>query len=538
MKRITLLAIISTASLALAQNSDDVMKRAMHDELNRSMKKLQLESLPKPYFISYRVVDRETQNAHAILGGLENSGQFHSRSLSVSVRVGDYNFDSSNFLSMSHLFGGNAELPLDDNYDEIRRQIWLATDSAYKKALEDLSGKRAALQNKTRPEEIPDFTKGTPQVLSDVQPPEQMPLPEEEAIAKRVSAIYKDYPALQTSTGSLSIENVKDYFITSEGTDIERTTSLVSLNAHAETQATDGTPMSDGYVVHVHHIADLPTPAVFEQKVRDVAKLLSDRTKAARLSEYNGPVLFEAYGAVQLFADHFAGQLAATPPLLSDNPGLLQALRSSSSGLSNKIGARVMPEFVSITDKPSYKVDDEGTPAQETHVVENGILKTLLTSREPVHGVLHSTGNFRGYAAPTNLIVTSSKSVSREDLHKQLMEMVKSRSLPYGLIVRKCSNNFLVEAYRVYPDGHEEMIRKAEPSGFTTASFKEITAVSNQPTINYQLVNPRQAAMFVTGSAALPVLVSYSVPDLLFEDLSVMAPDENVPKLPVVPRPN
>ena len=50
MKR-ALSAFLLTAAASFA--ADDVVMRAMRDELARSMKKLQLESLQKPYFIAY-----------------------------------------------------------------------------------------------------------------------------------------------------------------------------------------------------------------------------------------------------------------------------------------------------------------------------------------------------------------------------------------------------------------------------------------------------------------------------------------------------
>jgi hypothetical protein len=45
----------------------------------------------------------------------------------------------------------------------------LATDGAYKKTLEDLSGKRAALQTKQRAENIPDFSKEKPVAILDLE---------------------------------------------------------------------------------------------------------------------------------------------------------------------------------------------------------------------------------------------------------------------------------------------------------------------------------------------------------------------------------
>ena len=42
--------------------------KALHDELDRSMKQLQLEQLEKPYFISYRVQDRTSLDTSATFG--------------------------------------------------------------------------------------------------------------------------------------------------------------------------------------------------------------------------------------------------------------------------------------------------------------------------------------------------------------------------------------------------------------------------------------------------------------------------------------
>ena len=61
----------------------------------------------------------------------------------------------------------SGQLPLEDDYQEIRRQIWLAADGAYKEALENLSKKRAALQNRTRTEELADFSREEPFTVAD-----------------------------------------------------------------------------------------------------------------------------------------------------------------------------------------------------------------------------------------------------------------------------------------------------------------------------------------------------------------------------------
>ena len=151
------LGFLLLAAMALpAAAADDVVMKAMRDELDRSMKQLQLEQLEKPYFISYHVQDRTSLDTSATFGALLSGGLARARYLTVQVRVGSYQSDNSNFMTYPPAANGLAEnilLPVDDDYQELRRQIWLATDEAYKEALEMLSRKRGALENRKAREE-------------------------------------------------------------------------------------------------------------------------------------------------------------------------------------------------------------------------------------------------------------------------------------------------------------------------------------------------------------------------------------------------
>src|SRR5204863_1389992 len=89
------------------------------------------------------------------------------RVLRVEVRVGDYTFDSSRFVSQG--FGGGGSLngetalvSLDDDYDAIRRELWTTTDEAYKRAVNTFARKRAAFQNRSAADPLPDFSKEPP----------------------------------------------------------------------------------------------------------------------------------------------------------------------------------------------------------------------------------------------------------------------------------------------------------------------------------------------------------------------------------------
>ncbi len=90
------------------------------------------------------------------------------------------------------------------------------------------------------------------------------------------------------------------------------------------------------------------------------------------------------------------------------------------SYLTNKIGEQIAPEWVTILDDGTNphdfgtlpKYDDEGTPASKTVMVENGILKTHLHSRETAFRMnTTSTGNARAYSHRFDPIVRMTNTI-------------------------------------------------------------------------------------------------------------------------------
>src|SRR3954470_11696105 len=155
-------ALFILGTRAPAQESPTVA--AMRDEMQRAMAELRMKGEPQPYFISYEVLDRTISDYSGRLGALVENPPRRTRTLRVDVRVGDYDFDSSRFLVQGFGQGGGLSgetviAPLDDDYDAMRRQIWITTDSAYKRAVSLFARKKAAFQNRTASDPLPDFTK-------------------------------------------------------------------------------------------------------------------------------------------------------------------------------------------------------------------------------------------------------------------------------------------------------------------------------------------------------------------------------------------
>ena len=80
---------------ALMTAEKDIIIEAMTDEMNRSMKSLQIENMEKPYYLGYTIIDNRQVSIEAVFGSLTNSSESHHRSLWVDLRVGSYQLDNT-----------------------------------------------------------------------------------------------------------------------------------------------------------------------------------------------------------------------------------------------------------------------------------------------------------------------------------------------------------------------------------------------------------------------------------------------------------
>jgi predicted Zn-dependent protease len=558
MKWTAMLTMIALGTGVAAAQAGDVETRAMQDEMQRSLKELHLDENKQPYYIAYKILDVEQMGAHASFGALTNSGTTKTRLLSVDVRIGDYNFDSSNYANRSAGLGAlmgmmagmaNLVLPVDDNYEELRRKIWLATDVAYKKAVEDYSGKKAALAARGRDEEsVPDYSKAEARQESDLPPAAVMDITHAEELVKATSAVFRKMSTAEAGTAEVDVTNSTEHFVNSEGTHYVRRDPEVYYHAAASLQNPTGEIFNDSVSEYGHALSELPDEAKLTSESQEVAQHLQQRLKGKVAKRYNGPVLVEGQAAAELFARNFGNLLASHPQAGTANSLLSSLLSAPAGSLINKVGTRVLPDYLTVVNNPlltqadghtllgSYKFDEEGIPARETVLVKDGMLKTLLSSRKPARGIPESTGSMRGTGVmPGNLFVETSKGATRDELKQQLIDLLKQRGLEYGYILRRLSGNAAVEAFRVFPDGREELVRDARIAQVNAASFKDVLAVSKDRTV---FTDRAMGGSFLGASlGASASLVTYVVPDMLFEDMSVEHVTNQTPKLPVVPSP-
>jgi hypothetical protein len=201
-------------------------------------------------------------------------------------------------------------------------------------------------------------------------------------------------------------------------------------------------------------------------------------------------------------------------------------------------------------------------------MVEKGVLKNFLLTRQPVTGFTESNGRARlpgvfgaSTAGISNLFVRAAQGVPIADLKKQLIEICRARNQQYGIIVKKVdfpSSAALEEVrhligvnanegsgshpfslptliYKVYLDGREELIRGVRFRELNVRSLRDIRAAGNDTNIFDYLDNGAPLALM--GAGAYAAETSVVAPSVLVDDLEVRKLDDELPKLPIVPPP-
>ena len=557
------LLVLSTTTFVLTvaaltpRAQDTPIMTAMRDELQRSMKELRLRDQPAPYYIEYEVWDRAQTRVTSRLGALVDDLRARSRTLRVNVRVGSYDFDNSLFNAPGMGGGGVVDLaadgsisaPLDEDYDAMRRQIWLATDAAYKRAVSLFARKRAAFQNRaTTGDAIPDFSREEPAEAIGKGLPLEYTNQEWPERAKQISAVFASVKGIEGGDVVVSDTRGTRYFVNSEGSRVVAPLAMATLRVNAEARAGDGTVVRDVFTLVEKRLEDLPAVAELVARSRAMAERLGRLREAPIAEEYAGPVLLEGPAAAELIAQVLLPPTLARRPSESAGRGGRAGTPPAATPFLRRIGLRVMTEPFSLVDKPSlrewegrpvpgsYEVDDYGLAPKDVTVVEKGRLVTLLTGRTPLKGFLQSSGRTRGGdVQPSVVLVESSTAVPATELRAKYLELLETQDRDYGYIIRSLASPgdvpggggggpVILHAVKVDKAGKEELVRGLRLTGVAAASFRDLLDASRERT----LYNFR-----ATSVDAISVIA----PNMIFEELEIQQTREIAQKPPVVPSP-
>lgn len=532
-------AACSRAALAGGALPDnDIVMRALVDEMHRTMNELQFEGLPKPYFAQYTVEDQLTYSYRASFGGVLRADDTRRRQVMTRVRVGDMTLDNVNFRGS---FGGGAWLPVDDEYYALRQEIWQATDGDYTRALETLTRKQAYLREKDIKDRPVDFTEVEP--VKELEPSAEIAFEEarwQDNIA-RLSEVFTKHPEIQDAQVSFLAGAVNKFIVTSEETQIRTGDSGAFINVQAQRQADDGMELQDSLLYLALQVDGLPDVEQVESEIDELCDRLNQLAEAEILEHYVGPVLFEAKAAGRVFEAMLGSQLAAQPTPVGYGGGF------GDDSFEKKIGLRILPRTFDVHDDPTeqeydgtvlagaYNYDDEGVPPRRVELVENGILKSLVAGRAPTKKISGSTGHARssGFSDPRAtvgcLYVADEEGMPADQLKEELVQTAREEGLEYGLRItgiQQGSGGQLgdpIYVYKVYvEDGREELVRGLTFLDVNVRAMKRILAAGNEPEVYNSI-----------GSVGS----SYICPAMLFEELELTRTSEEFSKTPILPPP-
>ena len=585
-----------SAAGAQAPSDNDHTLQAMRDEMARAKTRLELK-IPnidqpvRPYFVQYRLLDLEVREVVAEFGALLSSTQTRNRFMDVDARVGSYKLDSSNFVSdegFRGFIGPTGEVGVDRDYDSLRQDLWIATDQAFKEAVETYSRKQAYLSSLARQSDIDDFAKGEPvQLVEALETPDWTSRNWDQE-ARQTSATLRAFSEIHESRVTYYLVYATEYLLTSEGTEIRQNRHFAAIEAGVSTFANDGVPLNDFYATYATRPADLPGVETVRKGLNVAGTELMTLRAAPPAQDYTGPVLFEARAAAPMLAQVLGPAVNGARPPISFSPVMEQMLGNlgGKSDWVGRLGARVLPAGVSLVDDPSardfrgtpligsYAVDNEGVRAQKVTLVDSGNLKNELMSRRPGPDFNESNGHgraaFLNDAKPTmsNLFFSSAQTLSAADLKKKFLDSCRAEKLNYCLVVREMDNPVLsllhqedfsellasygggagngdrlpLVVYRVYPEtGREEMIRGSRIIGLNTRALRNLAGIGNDNFVyNYmQSQNNGFAgtALGAFGSAQVGLPAAVVAPSLLFDELEMRGARGEAKRLPLLPPP-
>ena len=548
-----LIALLGSGSLHAQKPptaTDDLLLATMEKELHRGQAELAKQD-PAPYFTSYNVTDAESLVILGAQGGILTSSRTRHRAADVSMRIGAPALDNTHDQERSSGLT-SGQLPQRDDPDAIARVLWRLTYEQYRKARQAYTNVKTKTAVRAKDEDdSPDFSQEKPSTYVENTPspvfPEQKAW---EELARRYSAYFRRYPQVEESVVFLTAGRSHSYLVSTEGTKIVTADAIFRLMIQAETRADDGMQLMRVETFQFSDPTKFPSDAEVEAIVRKMATDLSALRTAPLAEPYSGPALLSGR-AVAVFFHEVLGHRVE---------GQRQRGRDEGQTFTKKVGEKILPEFLSVTDDPAlhtlagtelsgfYRYDDDGIPATRVEVVKDGILKNFLMGRLPIKNFSNSNGHGRAQQGlmpvgrQGNLIVTSSKTIPDAQLRSRFLEEIKKQGKPYGLYFEDIQGGFTlttrelpqafqvlpVMVWRVYADGRpDELVRGVDIVGTPLTVLTQIVATGDTTSVFNG----------ICGAESGSVPVSAAAPAMLFSDMEVQKRKYGDARPPILPPP-
>jgi TldD protein len=546
-------AFATLAAARPAQAPTPAVLTAMQDELDRSMAAMS-KGDPPDYFISYTVADRQYSEVSGSNGALLTSGETRARWLEVQTRVGTYQLDDTHKLAdrQPSWTSPGGSVTVDDDIPVLRREIWRETDRQYRAATQALIKVKTSqeVQVQTAEGSAPDFSREAPH--TSIGPRVEIKVdrkPWEERVRKYTAQFSKS-PEVLNSIATFTALSMNQYQVNTEGTKLAFGQVHYRLELYVQSKAPDGMDINRYANFDWLDPKDSPSDKIVFDRIQVMIHETEALDKAPLVDPYAGPALLTGRAAAVFFHEVFGHRAE----------GFRQKDINEGQTFTSKVGEQILPDFISIKDDPTeadfggqmllgnYAFDDEGVPGENVQLVDHGVLKTFLMSRSPLVTIPQSNGHGRrqlGFvpvARQGNLIVSSSHTVTNDQLRQQLIALVKQQGKPFGLLIDDIAGGFTftgrqqpqafqvlpLVVYKVFPDGRpDQLVRGVDIVGTPLVSLTKIVATGDTPDIFNGYC----------GAESGSVPVSAVAPAILISEMEVQKKQTSTDKPPILPPP-
>ncbi len=522
-----------------AQRSVDLahcrrLLRAMEQELARQVRGLRQPGEPPPFFLSFLVHAKEGLSVWGRYGSVFRSEPHRDSDLYAEVRVGSHRLDNmidggiTSDLTQRQSFNW-IDGPEDLDPDVLRYALWRLTQYKYDESLQEYYEKKKILVEQHLPQSGKSFSVEPVLTHFDDVRPVVFPKKRWEDFVRETSALYRRHRFMLDPYVQIRGLNKVRMFVSSEGTRFICQDTYYEVSLQAFLLSPDGVHVESTRNFYGRDPEALPSRNQVAEAIEAMARELRELAQAKPLDPYAGPALLSGNASGLIFHEAIGHRLE----------GERLGSRSEGHTFAAKLGQRILPVGVDIVDDPTlshykdiplhghYAIDDEGVRAQRAELVEDGILKSFLMSRQLAEGAKRSNGHGRHerfqdpMARMANLLVKARETHSWEELKTKLCEETARRSLPHGLIIRGVSagetrtDQYDFQAFKGVPTavytvdpktGKETRVRDVTFIGTPLAVMQRILAFGDSHEVDNSYCYAESGAIPVS-TVAPPMLV-------------------------------
>lgn len=436
--------LLAVYGLSFAQ-TDDVILRAMKTEIDRSKAEFKRDSLARPFFISMLSGESVLGYTYQTSFGKVSKDELDTRksiSAGAQILVGDYH-RTQNFSSNS----GRFSLPISDDEKAIRTAIWMNLDEFYKNAAKNYVDKMAWLKQENLKEDelaLDDFEKRNPTVLiKDIATPDY-DFSGAKLLSLKVGKLLTD----KINKEKLLVEDISTRF--TFGRDISRYYDTegsmyrypsqdgrfnISINGVTE----KGEDVSAYRSFRMNDLSEFPKFEVLEKAVNELVAEYKIKYTTEDLDDpYMGPLLI-VDGQVESVVNQVINSLYTSPKNRFSNGNQYQnmpGVRVISKQLSLKVDYGKHAQEMLGVKRDLAPIDIQAViPPDSLLLIQNGILKNMLTSRQPVKKFLHSNGNAKNGSVDGVITFTGNQTYSYDEIKKMLLEEARLQGLEFAYII-------------------------------------------------------------------------------------------------------